>query len=318
MSAFDLPQLFPFALAAAILFGLAFGSFLNVCIYRLPLGRSVVTPRSACPRCGHAIAAYDNVPVVSWLVLRGRCRACREPIAARYMFIELLIAALFAFCFLRFGYSLATLKFCVFVFLVLALIFTDLDHRLLPDSLTLSGLGIATGFSVFVPMPSLGFGWEPSAFFLRMPFDLAWRVQSLLESLAGAALGALLIYGAGWLYLKLRGVEGMGFGDVKLMAMVGGFLGMQLAVCTIGGAAVAASAFGLGAMLVVWMKRAQRHIAATHQPLAPALGRAWRSARLIYRHYEIPFGSFLGFMALVALFYGQALLGWYLRLWGLQ
>jgi len=134
--------------ASSIFFlGLAFGSFLNVCIYRLPLGLSVVAPRSACPGCKRPIAFYDNLPVLSWLILRGRCRHCKAKISARYLFIELLTGVLFLGCYAYLGLTLATLKYCVFGFLLLGLIFTDAETSCYPIKLTLPGLALGVAFS---------------------------------------------------------------------------------------------------------------------------------------------------------------------------
>jgi leader peptidase (prepilin peptidase)/N-methyltransferase len=127
----------PVLASAIAVMGLAFGSFLNVCIYRLPLGLSVVTPRSACPECKQPIAFYDNLPVLSWLILRGRCRHCDAKISARYLMIELLTGLMFLACYWYFGFTLSTLKYCVFSFLLLGLIFTDAETKLLPDKMTL-------------------------------------------------------------------------------------------------------------------------------------------------------------------------------------
>src|SRR5262249_53914205 len=136
------------ALAIAIaVMGLAFGSFLNVCIHRMPLGISVITPRSACPKCKQLIAFYDNLPVLSWLILRGRCRNCKTKISPRYLLIELLTGALFLACYWYFGFSLSTLKYIAFSFLLLGLIFTDAETKLLPDKLTLPGLALGIIFS---------------------------------------------------------------------------------------------------------------------------------------------------------------------------
>src|SRR3954469_19864486 len=135
--------------------GLAFGSFLNVCIYRLPLGLSVVRPGSACPNCHESIAFYQNIPVLSWLVLRGRCHHCRARISARYLAVELLTGTLFLACYLHFGLTLAALKYSVFGFLLLGLIFTDAETQLLPDKLTLPGIILGTVFSLVVPVNDL-------------------------------------------------------------------------------------------------------------------------------------------------------------------
>jgi len=298
---------------AAFVFGLIFGSFLNVCIYRMPRGRSVVSPGSACPNCQKAIAFYDNVPVLSWLILRGRCRHCKTSISPRYMIIELLTAVLFLACFERFGPTLLTLKYCVFGFLLLGLIFTDAETKLLPDKLTLPGIALGLIFSWFVPVNDLLARLLPGMFSLPLNSSSSWRLLSLADSLLGAIIGASFIYGAGAIYLKVRHVEGMGFGDVKLMATIGAFLGLKLTVFTLFTASVAGSLFGLSTMLVVWVKRTRRRIARQHETAAVARRRAWQSARMIYQHYEMPFGVFLGSMAIIAFFFGDHILRWY---WG--
>ncbi len=304
----------PIYAAAIFLFGLAFGSFLNVCIYRLPLGLSVVTPRSACPHCQRPIAFYDNLPVLSWLFLRGRCRHCKARISPRYLFIELLTGVLFLGCYAYSGLTLATLKYCVFGFLLLGLIFTDAETKLLPDKLTLPGLALGLFFSLLVPVHDMASQFLPTMVNLPFSADLVARLFSLLDSLLGAALGASFIYGAGAIYLRWRGAEGMGFGDVKLMAMVGAFLGMKLTIFTIFAASLAGSLFGLTTVLVVWIKRTHR-FARRLANLQAARQRGWQSAQMVYRHYQMPFGVFLGSMALLALFAGNQFLTWYGRFW---
>jgi leader peptidase (prepilin peptidase)/N-methyltransferase len=301
--------------ASAIAFlGLCFGSFLNVCIHRLPLGLSVSTPRSACPGCKQPIAFYDNIPILSWLILHGRCRNCKTKISARYLFIEALTGALFLACYACFGLTLATLKFCTFGFLLLGLIFTDAETKLLPDKLTLTGLGLGVFFSLLVPVNDLATQFVPGMISLPFSAELATRLLSLADSLLGAALGASFIYGAGAMYLRWRGTEGMGFGDVKLMALVGAFLGVKLTIFTIFTASLAGSLFGLAAVLVVWMKRTRRFMR-RFPSLRAARQRGWQSAQMMYRHYQMPFGVFLGSMALVALFVGNQFLRWYGRFW---
>lgn len=294
--------------------GLAFGSFLNVCIYRMPLGLSVVTPRSACPGCKHPIAFYDNMPVLSWLILRGRCRKCKTKISPRYLMIELLTGLMFLACFWYFGLTLSTLKYCTFSFLLLGLIFTDAETKLLPDKLTLPGLALGLIFSLLVPVNDLASQFLPGMVNLPFSGDISARLLSLLDSLLGAALGASFIYGAGAAYLRWRGTEGMGFGDVKLMAMVGAFLGMKLTIFTIFTASLAGSMFGLGTVLVVWMKRTHRFMRRLANAQA-ARRRGWQSAQMVLRFYQMPFGVFLGSMAIVALFFGNPFLRWYGRLW---
>ena len=303
----------PIFVVPFFLYGLALGSFLNVCIYRLPRGMSVVRPSSACPLCQTHIAWYDNLPVVSWLALRGRCRACKGRISPRYLLVELLTGLLFVACYVAFGWTLSTFKFCAFAFLLLGLIFTDAEHKLLPDALTLPGLAIGLGFSLLVPVQDLGSRLLTAWIKLPLWPGMSWRLVSLVDSALGAAVGASFIYGAGAIYRRARGVEGMGFGDVKLMGMVGAFLGVQLTVFTLFAASLVGSIFGLAAVLAVWWKRTRRRIVRLHEPAAAARKRAWKSAMMVYRYYEMPFGVFLGSMALVAAFLGDRLIGWY---WG--
>jgi leader peptidase (prepilin peptidase)/N-methyltransferase len=301
--------------------GLCFGSFLNVCIYRLPLGKSVVTPRSACPHCGDLIPLYHNLPVLSWLILRGKCRACKEPISPRYLVIELLTACLFLGCYAYFGLTLAALKCVVLGYLLLGLIFTDAETKLLPDVMTLPGLALGIAFSLVVPVNDLASRIMPGIVSSAMSSDISWRLWSLADSLLGAAVGASFLYGAAAIYLRARGVEGMGFGDVKLMALIGAFLGTKLTVLTIFASSLAGSLFGLSTILAVWIKRLHRIQArSTSRALSgnssgssanEARRRAWQSARLALRYYEMPFGVFLGAMALFSFLFGNRLLHWY-------
>jgi len=302
-----------FALAAFAL-GLCFGSFLNVCVYRLPRAMSVVAPRSSCPKCNSAIRWYDNVPVLSWIALLGRCRDCQTRISPRYMVVELLTGVLFALCYAKLGLAFAALKCATFGFLLLGLIFTDAETKLLPDKLTLSGLALGLLFSLFVPVNDLATQLMPGISSLPVSSDVSWHLFSLADAVLGAAVGASFIYGAGAIYLRWRGVEGMGFGDVKLMAMIGAFLGLRLTVFTLFAATLAGSIFGVGTMFVVWMKRTRRRVMRHHENLAQARRRAWQSAGMVYRYYQMPFGVFLGSMALVAFFFGNDFLRWY---WGL-
>jgi leader peptidase (prepilin peptidase)/N-methyltransferase len=312
-------QLFtPIILPGLFLLGLIFGSFLNVCIYRMPQGLSVVAPRSACPHCKTPIRAYDNIPVISWLVLRGRCRSCKASISPRYAVVELLIACLFLASVLRFGFTLEAVKACVLSFLLVGLVLTDADCHLLPDELTLTGLGIGLALSLLVPVDNFFTSTLPSSLWRSLPSALSWRLASLVDALVGAALGAAFIYGAGFLYLKWKGIEGMGFGDVKLMAMIGSFLGMRLTILVIFAAAMTGSVFGLTLIVAVWRKRLRRRRQRSKEPANISRARAWRSARLLYRQYEIPFGSFLGSVALIMLFYGDSILRWYMSLYGVN
>src|SRR5438128_9922513 len=301
--------------AAIFVFGLAFGSFLNVCVYRLPRDLPVVRPRSACPNCNQWIAVYHNVPVLSWLLLRGRCRHCKARISARYLIVELLTGALFLACFWHFGLTLAALKYCVFGYLLLGLIFTDAETKLLPNKLTLPGLAIGLMFSLLVPVNDLVSQFLPGVVPLPVSSDLSWRLLSLLDALLGAAVGASFIYGAGAIYLPARVTEGMGCGDVKLMAMIVAFLGVKLTIFTLFTASLAGSLFGLSTIFVVWLKRTRRFMARQHATAASARKRAWQSAKSGYRNYHMPFGVFLGSMAMIAFLFGNRCLHWY---WGLM
>ena len=345
----------PILATAVFLFGLAFGSFLNVCIHRLPRrielqdrrereqaalaklseskaemagiaprlaemvrleaeidGFSVVHPRSACPKCHQPIRNYDNIPVVSWLLLGGRCRHCKTPISPRYILVELLTAVLFLACFWRFGWELATAKYCVLCFLIVGLVFIDAEWKLLPDALTLTGLAAGLAFSLVVPLNDVLAIFLPGAF---TSLSVGWRVVSLGDALLGAAVGASFFYFVAILYLRVRGREGMGMGDVKLMAMVGAFLGVRLTIMTIFGASLVGSLFGLVSILVVWSRRTERRMQKCREPREIARKRAWRSARLLYQHFGLPFGVFLGPMALASLFFGRTLLDWYWSLY---
>ncbi|MGO9403759.1 MAG: prepilin peptidase [Terriglobales bacterium] len=304
----------PILAAAIFALGLCFGSFLNVCIYRLPLGKSVVAPRSACPHCGNLIPLYHNLPVLSWLILRGKCRSCKQPISPRYLVIEVLTGVLFLGCYAHFGLTLAALKCVALGYLLLGLIFTDAETKLLPDAMTLPGLALGIGFSLLVPVNDLASRIMPGMVspVMSMSSELSWRLWSLSDSLLGAAVGASFLYGAAAIYLRARGVEGMGFGDVKLMAMIGAFLGTKLTVLTIFASSLAGSLFGLSTILAVWMKRTRR-IRSSRVSSKDARRRAWQSARLALRYYEMPFGVFLGSMAILSFLFGDRLLHWYWR-----
>ncbi|HWR35492.1 MAG TPA: prepilin peptidase [Clostridia bacterium] len=306
-----------YAMAAVSLFGLAFGSFLNVCIYRLPRGLSVVKPRSACPKCGSEIAAYDNIPVLSWVFLRGRCRRCGTPITPRYAIVELTTALLFLACFVVFQPFIGlVIKFCIFSFLTLGLIFTDCENRLLPDKLTLTGALVGLALSVLPAFsPQLldmfvGGPFSPSAHGAELltAFDWGWR--SFANSLLGALVGAGFIWGVGELYFRLRGMVGMGFGDVKLMAMIGAFLGVWSVLLTIFLGSVIGAVLGIAQFPLLWRKRVSSPSMMRRYPDKKERRReAYESAM---RCLRLPFGTFLGIAALVTVFFGDAILRWYL------
>lgn len=194
--------------AFVILFGLLVGSFLNVCIYRLPRGQSVIVPRSYCPACGRFIRWYDNVPIVSFLWLKGRCRACKKKISVRYPLVELLSGIFSYLVYLKFGAGLAYLfYFPLLAAPLIAITFIDLEHRIIPDVLSIPGLVTGTLATLFLS-------------------GLPWT-ESLLRSLTGILVGGGALFLISWLYEKLRHQEGIGGGDVKLAAMLGAFFGWK-------------------------------------------------------------------------------------------
>lgn len=249
------------------------------------------------------------MPVLGWLVLRGRCSECRHPFSPRYAIVELLVGALFTISVLRFGLTAEMAKHIVFGFVIIGLVFTDADLHLLPDAMTLPGLGIGMIFSFIVPVGGAAWLARHGAdnYVSFLPYDFRPAALSLLAALLGAAVGAFFIWGVGEAYKRVRGVEGMGFGDVKLMAMVGAFLGVKLTILTLVLGSVVGSLAGVAAMLTVFFKRLKRYSGSS--------GKAWQSAQLVLRHYEMPFGVFLGTMALVSQWFGGRMMAWYLALY---
>jgi leader peptidase (prepilin peptidase)/N-methyltransferase len=251
------------------LFGLLIGSFLNVCIHRWPRDLSVVRPRSACPECEQPIAWYDNIPLISYLALRGRCRRCGIAISWRYPVVELLTAISFAYFVHHGGVSVQAIKYCILAAILIGLIFSDLETLLLPDELTLGGLITGLVFALFVPVPDSMVQLIAGL----SGFDARGRGGMFAEALVGAVVPAGAIWFGGWLFEKLRHKEGLGFGDVKMLAMIGAFLGIRGALLTVILGSIAGSIIGL-AYIKITGKDASS--------------------------YPLPFGSFLGAAALVA------------------
>lgn len=220
---YDLHPLFH---VLAALMGLLVGSFLNVCIHRVPREESIVTPRSRCPACGAGIAWYDNIPVASFLLLRGRCRACRARIPVRYPAVELLTAAVSWLVFYRVGVSWLYAVWFPYAAALLTLSVIDLDHRVIPDGISLSGIVAGLLLSLFTPL------------------------QPFLDSLIGLLVGGGFLLGVGMAYEAARKQEGIGGGDIKLMAMVGAFTGWQGALFTLFGGSLVASILGVSVMIV--------------------------------------------------------------------
>lgn len=266
-----LPPLF--VAIVALLFGLLIGSFLNVCIYRLPNDYSVVGPRSYCPQCRRPIAWYDNVPVVSWLMLGGRCRQCRGRIRPRYPLVEAATGALFFYIGLRYGASLYALKLASFGALVIGLMVMDLEERVLPDEFTMGGLGLGLVFAALVP-------FERGLVGLFLPQDWSIRLASVVEAGIGAAFSGLVLWAVGAVYQRIRGREGLGGGDPRMVAMVGAFLGLHGALATVLVGSLLGSVVGISYVALA------RKDAAT---------------------YELPFGTFLGAAALIVALFDASL-----------
>jgi leader peptidase (prepilin peptidase)/N-methyltransferase len=276
----------------------------------MPRELSVVKPRSACPACAAPIAAYDNIPVLSWLILRGKCRRCKAPISPRYAVVELLTGILFAVSWLdSMDNMFVAIKGCVFCFLLVGLVFTDAETKLLPDLLTWPGLVAGLAFSLLVKAD--GF----ANLLLARWGNFDWHIISFANAFMGAFFGGGFILGVALLYEAVRNVEGMGMGDVKLMAMIGAFIGVKLTLLVLLLGSLIGSLFGGVLMLAVWRRRLVRRRSRRSEPPSEARSRAWQSAKLIFRNFEIPFGVFLGTAALFASFWGTALIRWYLRLY---
>ena len=264
------------------LLGLLVGSFLNVCIHRWPRGDSVVAPRSHCPNCSGQIAWHDNIPVLSYILLRGRCRNCSSAIRPRYVLVELATATLFALVVLEFGTGLAAIKAGLFAAMLTILFFTDLEHFILPDQVTVPGLLAGIAFSPFEPLRA---GLAQVACQILGLYPATW-VVSLLESLASAAIFGGVLYLTGETFYRLRGVEGLGFGDVKLVAMLAAFQGSSEALLVVLGTCLLATLYGTVAVL--------------------AGRKQWRS--------PLPLGSYLAFAGIAALFCADGILNRYWEL----
>jgi len=273
----------PIACTFAGVLGAMIGSFLNVVIHRVPLEQSIVLPNSACPNCRTPLRPYDNIPILSFLILRGRCRTCKEPIAIRYPIVEALTAILFVMVTIHDGVSFALPFDFAFVAALVALIFIDAEHMILPNVITYPGIIFALVMRVTVPyFAGTSHLDDLPGLIERMPSLPIWAV-----SLIGAALGALIGGGSLWLmgflWEKLRGVEAMGLGDVKMMLMVGAFLGWRLAVLTIFVGVFSGSLAGIAMMV-----------------------RRGRNLQMM-----LPFGIFLGAGAIASVLVGHQIVEWY-------
>lgn len=264
-----------FAFLAALA-GLLIGSFLNVCIYRLPRDLSVVTPRSFCPECDRGIAWYDNVPLLSFLLLRGRCRSCGARIPWRYPLVELLTAACFFAAVWIIGLNGAAIRLCVFSAILITLVFSDLEERILPDEFTLGGIAAGLAFAWFVPS-------DPGLWRFLLPSISDPRLLSLIQAAFAAVFSCGTLWLVGFIYEKVRHREGLGLGDVKMIAMIGAFLGLSGVLLTLVVGSLLGAVIGLCYILI---------------------------ARKDASTYELPFGAFLGVAALAVAFRAEMLLAW--------
>ncbi len=241
------------------IFGSCIGSFLNVCIYRLPNSKSIVYPPSACPGCDTPIRFYDNIPILSFLLLRGKCRNCQAVISLRYPLVELMVG-LFAVCaYLKFGFTLEALITYFFIASLIVITFIAIDHRIIPDAISLPGIPI--GFAASFFLPSI----------------------TTMESLTGILVGGGSLLLVAWIYSLITKKEGMGGGDIKLLAMIGAFVGWQGVLLTI----FLSSAIGTLCGLVVMI-------------------RSGKNMKL-----AVPFGPFLAIGTMIHIFFGKELIFWY-------
>ncbi|HJQ19030.1 MAG TPA: prepilin peptidase [Gemmatimonadaceae bacterium] len=276
----------PFVGLYGFMFGAAIGSFLNVCVARWPRELSVLRPRSRCPRCGHQLSWFENVPLVSWLALRARCRCCDEPISIQYPIVELVVALGWMVAFNRYGLSLTALRVAIYGTILLGIAITDVQNYLIPDGFTVFGLFWALGTS------AVGMFLGDQGPFVG-PYD----------ALIGACAGAGLVAIVGWLGEAALKREAMGMGDVTLMAFAGAALGPTRAVVTV----FAGAMLGAVTFLAVVYPIARVRQGAYREQTELALGGASFDAPLV------PFGAFLAPAALITLVWGDALIAWLLR-----
>lgn len=270
------------------IFGAIVGSFLNVVIHRVPNEESIVFPNSACPKCKTAIKAYDNIPILSWLLLRGKCRGCGMPISARYPAVELLNALLYLLVYWQVGLTPILPVYLAFVSAMVALIFIDAEHMILPNVITYPLLLIALLVRIIFPIVFSEVNYfsdvafAPANYLIGQP---PWLV-SLFGAIVGAVVGGGSLWLVGAIWKKLRGVDAMGLGDVKMMFGVGALLGWRLAFLSIFLGAFAGALIGI----VVIAKQKNKDL-----------------------QTQIPFGIFLGTGSILSLLFGEQLIGWYVR-----
>jgi leader peptidase (prepilin peptidase)/N-methyltransferase len=248
----------PLMLAALAILGLAVGSFLNVCIHRIPRGGSIAHPPSSCPHCGYRLRWIDNVPVLSYAMLGGRCRQCKAPISIRYPVVEVVTMGVFVLHYVVFGLDILLVPRLLFACILIALFAIDLEHHLLPNIITLPGIVVGLAFSAMLP-------------------------PGLVDALIGTVAGGGILWLIGEAYYRYSGQEGMGGGDVKMLAMIGAFLGWKLVILTLVFSSLLGSVIGL---LVIAIKRGGLK-------------------------HALPYGTFLSLAALVSSLFGERIVEWY-------
>ncbi len=278
-----IPPTFIYIIAGA--FGAIIGSFLNVVIHRVPREESIVFPHSRCPSCGNVIAFYDNIPVLSYLALLGKCRSCRAPISIRYPAVELLTALLFVAVTWHDGLTVPLPFDLIFAAALMALVFIDAEHMILPNVITYPGMIFAIVARVAIPFLSGAPHFDDLGSLSQGPLAIypVWAV-SLIGAIIGALIGGGSLWLMGWTWEKLRGVEAMGLGDVKMMFMVGAYLGWRLTILTIFMGVLSGSIIGI----VLMMRQGKRDM-----------------------QMLLPFGVFLGIGSIVALLIGPNIVEWY-------
>ncbi len=275
----------PFFYIAVGVCGAIIGSFLNVVIHRLPREESIVLPSSRCPSCGAAIAFYDNVPVLSYLLIGGRCRSCKTHISARYPAVEALTALLFVAVAWHDGLTLALPFDLLFVAAITALVFIDAEHMILPNAITYPGIVFSLIARLAVPYLIGEPHFDDLPMLLNGPLaEMPLWAASLIGALLGALIGGGSLWLMGWTWEKLRGIEAMGLGDVKMMFMVGAYLGWRLTILNIFIGVLSGSLIGMALMV----RQGRRNM-----------------------QMLLPFGVFLGIGAIAALLIGANIVEWY-------
>ncbi len=297
-------SLHSFVIVVSLIMGLLVGSFCNVCVGRWPHGESVVSPRSRCPKCMNAITWYDNIPLLSWLILGAKCRHCKAPISWQYPLVEALTGVLFVAVYLRFGLTLATPIYMVMAAAMVVVTFQDLADWTIPDEITLPGVPIGLGLSVVAMLMG------DESLLVNHPFD----------AILGIVLGFAVLYGLDRVTVLLLKKPGMGMGDVKLLAMLGAFIGWQGVLGTLMLASVLGSTIGIAVLMYFRMKEgaasAEATVSATEggedSAVTKVSGDEDDDDGISLDHRYLPFGPYLAIGGMVYIFVGPQVLAWYL------